>query len=122
MGVDLFDFDLPDESIALRPVSPRDHARMLVIQPDGSPALQDERVHDLPSFLRPGDALVFNDTRVIPAQLEGRRLREGASELPVSATLHMRAGRSDERRGGKERGSTLSSRWAPKHSKKKKKI
>lgn len=92
MRVDLFDFDLPDESIALRPVSPRDHARMLVIQPEGSPALQDKLVHDLPSFLRPGDAMVFNDTRVIPAQLEGQRLREGASELPMSATLHMRVG------------------------------
>ena len=92
MRVDLFDFALPEENIALRPVSPRDAARMLVVRPDGAPVLSDMTVRDLPSLLRPGDALVFNDTKVIPAQLEGQRLREGASELPVSATLHMRAG------------------------------
>ena len=92
MRVDLFDFDLPDENIALRPASPRDAARMLVVRPGGTPFLSDRTVRDLPSLLREGDALVFNDTRVIPAQLEGQRLREGGSELPVSATLHMRAG------------------------------
>nr|CAD6415062.1 S-adenosylmethionine:tRNA ribosyltransferase-isomerase [Rhizobium sp. Q54] len=92
MRVDLFDFDLPEENIALRPASPRDSARMLVVQPGGGPELTDRHVSDLPSMLRPGDALVFNDTKVIPAQLEGQRLREGGSELPVSATLHMRAG------------------------------
>lgn len=90
MRVDQFDFDLPDENIALRPVSPRDQARLLVVRPNGAPVLEDARVCDLPSFLRPGDALVFNDTKVIPAQLEGVRLREGAERTPVSATLHMR--------------------------------
>lgn len=90
MRVDLFDFDLPDENIALRPASPRDTARLLVVMPDGKPELADHHVFDLPSFLKPGDALVFNDTRVIPAQFEGVRLRPGAPETPVSATLHMR--------------------------------
>lgn len=92
MRVDLFDFDLPDENIALRPANPRDSARLLVVDPNAATStLSDHHVFDLPSFLRPGDALVFNDTRVIPAQLEGVRLREGAQETPVSATLHMRA-------------------------------
>ena len=90
MRVDLFDFDLPEKCIALRPVSPRDSARMLVVRPDHDPQLADYHVRDLVSFLQPGDALVFNDTKVIPAQLEGKRLREGAQETPVSATLHMR--------------------------------
>lgn len=90
MRVDQFDFDLPEDNIALRPMSPRDHARLLVVRPQGEPVLQDARVYDLPTFLKPGDALVFNDTKVIPAQLEGVRLREGAERTPVSATLHMR--------------------------------
>ena len=88
MRVDLFDFDLPDENIALRPANPRDSARLLLVRPGKT--LEDHVVSDLPSFLRPGDALVFNDTRVIPAQLEGVRLREGGEEVPVSATLHLR--------------------------------
>ena len=92
MRVDLFDFDLPDDNIALRPASPGDSARLLVVQPEPSAALEDHHVRDLPGMLRAGDALVFNDTRVIPAQLEGQRVREGGAELPVSATLHMRAG------------------------------
>jgi S-adenosylmethionine:tRNA ribosyltransferase-isomerase len=92
MRVDLFDFDLPDENIALRPASPRDSARLLVVEPDGGARLADHRVSDLAQFLKAGDALVFNDTKVIPAQLEGQRIREGGHELPVSATLHMRAG------------------------------
>lgn len=92
MRVDLFDFHLPDENIALRPANPRDSARLLVVRPDQPVVLDDLRVRDLPQMLRPGDALVFNDTRVIPAQLEGQRVREGGSELPVSATLHMRVG------------------------------
>lgn len=92
MRVDLFDFDLPDENIALRPASPRDSARLLVVRPDPTIVLDDLKVRDLPGLLRRGDALVFNDTRVIPAQLEGQRVREGGSELPVSATLHMRVG------------------------------
>ena len=83
MDVDLFDFDLPPERIALRPVSPRDAARMLVIGEGGS--LSDQHVRDLPSLLRPGDVLVVNDTRVIPAQLEGMR-----GQARIGATLHKR--------------------------------
>jgi S-adenosylmethionine:tRNA ribosyltransferase-isomerase len=90
MRVDLFDFDLPDDNIALRPANPRDTARLLIVDPHRDPVLEDRIVRDLPSFLRPGDALVFNDTKVIPAQLEGIRSREGAPDLHVSATLHMR--------------------------------
>ncbi|MGG6893465.1 tRNA preQ1(34) S-adenosylmethionine ribosyltransferase-isomerase QueA [Rhizobium sp. BR 315] len=91
MRVDLFDFDLPDERIALRPAEPRDSARLLVVDPNNEAnTLSDHQVRDLPSFLRPGDAMVFNDTRVIPAQLEGIRHREGAPGQQVSATLHMR--------------------------------
>lgn len=92
MRVDLFDFHLPDENIALRPASPRDSARLLVVRPEPSTVLDDLHVCDLPQMLQRGDALVFNDTRVIPAQLEGQRVRDGGSELPVSATLHMRVG------------------------------
>ena len=82
MRVDLFDFELPPERIALRPARPRDAARMLLVRPDG---LSDAGVSDLPNLLRRGDVLVFNDTRVIPAQLEGRR-----GEAKVGATLHKR--------------------------------
>lgn len=87
MRVDLFDFELPEDRIALRPVSPRDSARMLLVQPGAE--LADCMVRDLPKLLRPGDALVFNDTRVIPAQLEGIRNRDGAVAR-IEATLHMR--------------------------------
>lgn len=90
MRVDLFDFDLPEENIALRPANPRDHARFLIVRPEQQPMLEDRQVFELPSFLRPGDALVFNDTKVIPAQLEGVRLRDGAERTQVSCTLHMR--------------------------------
>ncbi|WP_166163029.1 tRNA preQ1(34) S-adenosylmethionine ribosyltransferase-isomerase QueA [Chelativorans oligotrophicus] len=89
MRVDLFDFDLPEERIAQRPASPRDSARMLVVRP-GKP-LEDCIVRDLPQFLRPGDALVFNDTKVIPARLSGIR-RRGETVAQIEATLHMRAG------------------------------
>ena len=82
MRVDAFDFTLPAENIALRPAEPRDAARMLVVRPDG---LTDAGVRDLPALLRAGDCLVFNDTRVIPAQLEGRR-----GEARIGATLHKR--------------------------------
>lgn len=88
MDVSLFDFDLPPESIALRPASPRDSARLLLVPPDG--AFADHVVRDLPDLLGPGDVLVFNDTKVIPAQLAGLRLREGAAPVAISATLHMR--------------------------------
>jgi S-adenosylmethionine:tRNA ribosyltransferase-isomerase len=87
MRVDLFDFDLPPERIALRPVSPRDAARMLVVQ---GGVITDAAIRDLPSQLRAGDCLVFNDTRVIPAQLEGRR-----GEARIGATLHKREGPRD---------------------------
>lgn len=90
MRVDLFDFDLPEDNIALRPVSPREAARLLVVRPATDVPYEDRTVGDLPSLLRAGDALVFNDTRVIPAQLEGIRHREGAGGQKVSATLHMR--------------------------------
>ncbi len=83
MRVDLFDFDLPGENIALRPVSPRHDARMLVAS--GVSAIDDRIVRDLPDMLERGDVLVFNDTRVIPAQLEGRR-----GDAKVGATLHKR--------------------------------
>jgi len=91
MRVDLFDFELPDERIALRPASPRDSARLLAVDPNASSVLEDRVVSDLPDLLNPGDVLVFNDTKVIPAQLEGTRIRED-STVPVSVTLHMRAG------------------------------
>jgi S-adenosylmethionine:tRNA ribosyltransferase-isomerase len=87
MRVDLFDFELPPERIALRPASPRDAARLLVLEGE---ATRDASVGDLPSILRPGDCLVFNDTRVIPAQLEGRR-----GEARIGATLHKREGPRD---------------------------
>jgi S-adenosylmethionine:tRNA ribosyltransferase-isomerase len=86
-----FDFDLPDSHIALRPAEPRDSARLLVVK-DGT--LEDRIVRDLPDFLRPGDALVFNDTRVIPARLSGVRERVGPEgetlTVAVEATLHHR--------------------------------
>lgn len=84
MKVDLFDFDLPPERIALRPAVPRDTARLLVL--DGE-ATRDLIMRDLPGQLRAGDCLVFNDTRVIPAQLEGRR-----GDAAIGATLHKREG------------------------------
>ena len=83
MRVDLFDFELPNERIALRPARPRDAARMLLVR--GDEPLADRHVRDLPDMLEPGDVLVFNDTRVIPAQLEGRR-----GEAKIGATLHKR--------------------------------
>jgi S-adenosylmethionine:tRNA ribosyltransferase-isomerase len=84
MRVDLFDFELPAELIALRPARPRDSARLLLVE--GS-EIADHQVMDLPSLLRPTDVLVFNDTKVIPAQLEGRR-----GEASIGATLHKREG------------------------------
>jgi len=83
MKVDLFDFELPPERIALRPARPRDAARMLLVR--GAGPFEDRGVRDLPGLLRAGDVLVFNDTRVIPAQLEGRR-----GEARIGATLHKR--------------------------------
>ena len=83
MRVDLFDFELPPDRIALRPARPRDAARMLVV--DGDRPFSDHGVRDLPRLLGKGDVLVVNDTRVIPAQLEGRR---GGAR--IGATLHKR--------------------------------
>ncbi|WP_274629115.1 tRNA preQ1(34) S-adenosylmethionine ribosyltransferase-isomerase QueA [Arvimicrobium flavum] len=87
MRVDLFDFDLPDDRIALRPAEPRDSAKLLVVKPDE--VLADRIVSELPSLLDPGDVMVFNDTKVIPAQLSGIRHR-GEAVAAVDATLHMR--------------------------------
>lgn len=84
MRVDLFDFDLPTDRIALRPAAPRDSARLLLLDSAG---MADRIVRELPDLLRAGDLLVFNDTRVIPAQLEGTR-----GEARIGATLHKRAG------------------------------
>jgi S-adenosylmethionine:tRNA ribosyltransferase-isomerase len=84
MRTDLFDFELPPERIALRPASPRDSARMLVVQPDA--VWRDRVVSDLPQWLQPGDQLVVNDTRVISAQLSGRRLGR-QTEPRIEATL-----------------------------------
>jgi len=93
MDVSLFDFELPEELIALRPAVPRDSARMLVVCPDGR--IEHAHVQDLPYYLRRGDVLVLNDTKVIPARLRGRRApRPGATvEGPkIEITLHKRLG------------------------------
>ena len=86
-----FDFELPEDRIALRPAAPRDAARLLVVGPDGSSS--DRHVRDLPGLLAPGDALVFNDTRVIAARLRGVRARDGSS-VAVEATLLKRVSSS----------------------------
>ena len=87
MNIEKFDFNLPDERIALRPAVPRDHSRLLVVRPGF--ALEDRRFHDLADFLRPGDGLVFNDTRVIPAQFDAVRHRQG-NIARLAITLHRR--------------------------------
>jgi S-adenosylmethionine:tRNA ribosyltransferase-isomerase len=90
MRTDLFDFELPPERIALRPVAPRDAARLLVVDPGATTPLADRSVRDLPDLLRPGDALVVNDSKVIAARLRGRRIGRGAAEPAIEATLHQR--------------------------------
>jgi S-adenosylmethionine:tRNA ribosyltransferase-isomerase len=90
MRTDLFDFDLPAERIALRPIVSRDAARLLVVRPGAEPELADRSVHDLPDLLRAGDLLVVNDTKVISARLNGRRIGRGAVEPAIEATLHRR--------------------------------
>ena len=90
MRTDLFDFELPPERIALRPLAPRDTARLLVVRPAGAPPFSDHVVRDLPGLLRPGDVLVVNDSKVIPARLAGRRIGRGAAEPAIEATLHQR--------------------------------
>jgi S-adenosylmethionine:tRNA ribosyltransferase-isomerase len=87
----LFDFELPPECIALRPASPRDSARLLVVRPGGAPEFADKSVRDLPELLSPGDAIVINNTKVIPARLEGQRIRAD-STVEVEATLIKRIG------------------------------
>jgi S-adenosylmethionine:tRNA ribosyltransferase-isomerase len=84
MRVDLFDFELPPDRIALRPARPRDSARLLLVR---GPDISNHGVLDLPELLEPGDVLVFNDTKVIPAQLEGR-----CGDASIGATLHKREG------------------------------
>jgi S-adenosylmethionine:tRNA ribosyltransferase-isomerase len=84
MRVDLFDFELPTDRVALRPARPRDSARLMLVEND---EISDRKVVDLPELLRPGDVLVFNDTKVIPAQLEGTR-----GSARIGATLHKREG------------------------------
>jgi S-adenosylmethionine:tRNA ribosyltransferase-isomerase len=91
MRTDAFDFDLPPGRIALRPATPRDAARLLVVRPGAAVEFEDRFVRDLPDLLRAGDQLVVNDTKVIPAQLCGRRLGAGspdrAAEPRIEATL-----------------------------------
>jgi S-adenosylmethionine:tRNA ribosyltransferase-isomerase len=85
LRTDLFDFHLPEELIALRPAVPRDAARLLLVEPEASPDIADRMVRDLAVLLAPGHALVFNDTKVIPAELDGvRRRDEGAAKVAVT--------------------------------------
>jgi S-adenosylmethionine:tRNA ribosyltransferase-isomerase len=91
MRVNLFDFDLPPERIALRPAEPRDAARLLIVRTHGSPRFEDRAVLDLPDQLAPGDILAVNDTRVIRAGLYGFRVR-GESSAQIEATLIRREG------------------------------
>ncbi len=88
MQVSEFDFDLPNELIALRPASPRDSSRLLVVESEkisGS-----SHMRDLPDYLRAGDVVVFNDTKVIPARLKGKRIGRGETMPAIEVTLHMR--------------------------------
>ena len=87
MRTDLFDFDLPEDRIALRPASPRDSARLLVVHADEGCRLDDRSVRDLPDLLRAGDVVVVNDTKVIPVSLHGRRIGRGDREPAIAATL-----------------------------------
>jgi S-adenosylmethionine:tRNA ribosyltransferase-isomerase len=87
----LFDFELPADRIALRPVSPRDAARLLVVRPGEKSEFEDRTVRDLPGLLRSGDVVVFNDTKVIPARLLGHRVSR-ATRPRIEATLHYSLG------------------------------
>jgi S-adenosylmethionine:tRNA ribosyltransferase-isomerase len=96
MRVDEFDFDLPQDLIALRPVVPRDAARLLVVREDGS--REHRMIRDLPDLLRAGDVFVVNDTRVIPARLTGSRLpRASGQGAEIEITLHKRVSESNYR-------------------------
>ena len=88
MRVDVFDFELPEDRIALRPASPRDSARLLVVGAKGE--LSHKLVRDLPELLRSGDCIVFNDTKVISARLRGFRLGRGAAMPKIEILLHKR--------------------------------
>jgi S-adenosylmethionine:tRNA ribosyltransferase-isomerase len=90
MRVDRFDFELPDDRIALRPAQPREAARLLAVEPGGAPELADRRIVDLPSLLRAGDMLVFNNTSVLPAQLDGLRHGREGTPARIGVTLHKR--------------------------------
>ena len=87
MRTDLFDFALPEDRIALRPATPRDAARLMVVRPRAPATFEDRTVAELPALLRAGDALVVNDTKVIAASLHGRRLGRGEHEPKIEATL-----------------------------------
>jgi S-adenosylmethionine:tRNA ribosyltransferase-isomerase len=87
MRTDLFDFALPEDRIALRPVAPRDSSRLLIVRPQEENELEDRAMGDLPALLRAGDALVVNDTKVLPAHLHGRRIGRGDREPAITATL-----------------------------------
>src|SRR5258706_3437473 len=87
MDVSLFDFELPEAQIALRPASPRDSARLMVVEPDG--VIAHRTMRDLPDYLAAGDALLVNDTKVIPARLHGHRLRAGGP-AKIEILLHRR--------------------------------
>ena len=87
MRTDLFDFELPEDRIALRPANPRDAAKLLVVRQHG---LENRSVADLPDLLRAGDCLVVNDSKVVAARLKGRRIGRGATEPTIEATLHKR--------------------------------
>jgi len=90
MRTDLFDFALPDNRIALRPASPRGSSRLLVVRPGEAKAFEDRSMGDLPDLLRSGDTLVVNDTKVIAASLNGRRIGRGDGEPAIAATLTKR--------------------------------
>ena len=90
MKTDLFHFDLPADRIALRPVTPRDAARLLVVRPGQAGEFEDRKIADLPDLLHAGDALVVNDSKVIAARLKGRRIGRGTTEPEIEATLHKR--------------------------------
>jgi S-adenosylmethionine:tRNA ribosyltransferase-isomerase len=87
MRTELFDFALPEDRIALRPVKPRDAARLLVVRPHARPACEDRTIRDLPDLLRRGDVVVVNDTKVLPASLHGRRIGRGDREPLIEVTL-----------------------------------
>ena len=89
MDVSLFDFELPESQIALRPASPRDSARLMVVEAGG--AVSHRNMRDLPDCLAAGDALLVNDTKVIPARLHGQRLRDGLC-ANIEILLHRRLG------------------------------